>query len=109
RPARLGGFGVAVNADCNGSTKLNFVPTKVATAVATARATGTAFNLSCADVPGTQDQVLTPADITTITSVVNAMNDYIKSQASARGWAVLDLDALLAIVVTPRSAYFMGC
>jgi hypothetical protein len=106
--AELGGFGVAVNADCNGSTNLIFVPTKIATAVATARATGTAYNLSCADVPGTQDQVLTPADVTTITSVVNAMNDYIKAQAQAHTWAFLDLDALLAANVNPRSAYSVG-
>lgn len=106
--AELGGFGVAVNADCNGSTNLIFVPTKIGTAVATARATGTAFNLSCADVPGTQDQVLTPADVTTITAVVNAMNDYIKAQAQAHTWAFLDLDALLAANVNPRPAYSVG-
>jgi hypothetical protein len=106
--AELAGFGVAVNADCNGSTNLIFVPTKVGTAVATARATGTAFNFSCADVPGTQDQVLTPADVATITGVVNAMNDYIKAQASAHGWAFLDLDALLAAYVNPRPAYSVG-
>lgn len=106
--AELAAYGVAVNADCNGSTNLIFLPTKVATAVATARATGTAYNFSCADIPGTQDQVLTPADVTTITSVVNAMNDYIKSQASAHGWAFVDLDLLLATSVNPRPAYSVG-
>ncbi len=106
--AELLGFGVVVNADCNGSANLIFVPLKIGTAVATARATGTAFALSCADVPGTQDNVLTPADVATLTSVVNAMNDYIKAQASAHGWAFMDLDAVLSANVNPKPPYSVG-
>lgn len=106
--AELQTFGVVVKADCNGSANLLYVLSKIGAAVATARATGSAYFLSCADVPGTQDYVLTPADVTTLTSVVNAMNDYIKSQASARGWAFLDLDALLAANVNPKPAYSVG-
>jgi hypothetical protein len=106
--AELQTFGVVVAADCNGSTNLIYVPSKIGTAVATARATGTAFVLSCADVPGTQDNVLTPADATTLTAVVNAMNDYIKSQAAARGWAYMDLDAVLNTNVNPKPAYSVG-
>lgn len=103
--AEFTNFGVVVNADCQGNTNLIFVPIKVGTAVATARATGTAFNLSCTDTPGAQDNILTPADVTTITAVVAGMNSFIQSQASANGWAYLDLDTVLNKVVANRGAY----
>ena len=106
--AELLQFGVVVNADCSGSTNLIYVPSKIGTAVATARATGSAFFLSCTDVPGTQDNVLTPADVTTLTATVAAMNDYIKSQAAAHGWAFMDLDAVLAANVNPKPPYSVG-
>lgn len=106
--AELINFGVVVSGDCNGSTNLVYVPSKVGTAVATARATGSAYVLSCADVPGTQDNILTPADVTTITSVVTAMNSYIKAQAAAHGWAFMDLDAVLDANVNPKPAYSVG-
>ncbi|MDP9205892.1 MAG: hypothetical protein M3P12_10625 [Gemmatimonadota bacterium] len=98
-------YGVAVNADCQANTNLIFVPIKVATAVATAQATGTAYNLSCTDSPGTQDNILTPADVAAVTAVVAGMNTYIQSQASANGWAFLDLNAVLAKAVANRGAY----
>jgi lysophospholipase L1-like esterase len=112
--AEFATFGVIVNADCQGNPNIIFVPTKVATAVGTARATGTAFNLSCTDVPGTQDQILTPADVATITSYVAGMNTYIQAQATANGWAFLDLNGLLASKVIPsRGTYSvvkqLGC
>jgi hypothetical protein len=103
--AEFGNFGVVVNADCLGNANLIFVPIKVATAVATAQATGTAFNLSCTDAPGTQDNILTPADVTTITAVVAGMNSFIQSQASANGWAYLDLNAVLAKAIANRGTY----
>ena len=111
--AEFGTFGVVVNADCQGSANVIFVPIKVATAVGTARATGTAFNLSCTDSPGTQDNILTPADVATITAVVAGMNTYIQSQASANGWAFLDLNAVLAKAIATRGTYSvvkqLGC
>ena len=111
--AEFGTFGVVVNADCQGNANLIFVPIKVATAVGTARATGTAFNLSCTDSPGTQDNILTPADVATITALVAGMNTYIQSQASANGWAFFDLNAVLAKAMANRGAYSvvkqLGC
>ena len=98
-------FGVVVNADCQGNTNQIFVPIKAATAVGTARATGTAYNLSCADAPGTQDNILTPTDLTTITAVVTGMNSYIQSQASANGWAYFDLNTVLAKAIANRGPY----
>jgi hypothetical protein len=103
--AEFANFGVVINANCQGNTNLIFVPTKVGTAVATAQATGSAQNLSCADSPGTQDQILTPADVTTITAVVSGMNAFIQSQASANGWAFLDLNAVLAKGMANRGPY----
>ena len=103
--AEFANFGVLINADCQASTNLVFVPIKVATAVGTAQATGTAFNLRCTDTPGTQDNILTPGDVTTITAVVAGMNSFIQGQASTNGWAFLDLNAVLAKAVTNRGPY----
>jgi len=98
-------FGVVVNPDCQGNANLIFVPLKVATAVGTAQATGTAFNLSCTDQPGTQDNILTPADVAAVTAVVDGMNTYISGQASANGWAYLDLNAVLGKAIANRGPY----
>jgi len=98
-------FDVVVNADCQGNTNLIFVPIKAATAVGTARATGMAFNLSCMDAPGTQDSILTPSEVATITAVVAGMNTFIQSQASANGWAYFDLNTVLSKAVANRGAY----
>ena len=98
-------FGVIVNPNCQANTNLIFVPLKVATAVATAQATGTAQNLSCTDAPGTQDNILTPADVATVTAVVAGMNSFIQSQATANGWAFVDLNAVLAKGMANRGPY----
>jgi hypothetical protein len=49
---------------------------------------------SCADVPGTQDQVLTPADISAINAQLAQMTAFIQQQASARGFAYFALGDL---------------
>ncbi|HEX9083885.1 MAG TPA: SGNH/GDSL hydrolase family protein [Gemmatimonadaceae bacterium] len=103
--AEFANFGVVINADCQANANLIFVPIKVATAVGTAQATATAFDLSCTDTPGAQDNILTPADVTTITAVVAGMNSFIQSQASANGWAYLDLNAVLGKAIANRGAY----
>jgi hypothetical protein len=103
--AEFASFGVVINADCQANANLIFVPIKVATAVGTAQATGTAFDLSCTDTPGAQDNILTPADVTTITAVVAGMNSFIQSQASANGWAYLDLNVVLGKAIANRGAY----
>jgi len=103
--AEFANFGVVINADCQANANLIFVPIKVATAVGTAQATGTAFDLSCTDTPGAQDNILTPADVTTITAVVAGMNSFIQSQASANGWAYFDLNAVLGKAIANRGAY----
>jgi lysophospholipase L1-like esterase len=103
--AEFANYGVVVNPDCQGNTNLIFVPTKVATAVGTAAATGTPYNLSCTDAPGSQDGILTPADVATVTAVIGGMNTYIQGQASANGWAYLELNTVLAKAVANRGPY----
>jgi len=49
---------------------------------------------SCADVPGTEDLILTPADLTMINGVLAQMSDHIRAQAAARGYAYFSLGAL---------------
>lgn len=49
---------------------------------------------SCADVPGTQDFVLTPADMTMLNGLLGQMTTHIEQQAAARGFAYFSLGAL---------------
>lgn len=53
--------------------------------------------LSCADVPGTVDYVLTPADRAALSSQLRAMNARMRSVADANGFAYFDLDALFSL------------
>lgn len=98
-------FGVIIAPDCEGSDNSIFVPIKVTTAVATARATGQVQTLSCADQPGTQDNILTPTDIQAVNALIDGMNSHIQSVAQANGWAYLDLAAVWAQWVTRRPAF----
>jgi hypothetical protein len=49
---------------------------------------------SCADVPGTPDLILTPDDIDTINGMLAQMDDHIRDQATARGYAYWTIGAL---------------
>jgi len=90
---------VAVNADCNGSANLLFVPIKVAAAVAAgvqlaAQHLGPA-SLSCAaGGPADQDLVLTPGELAIVDAQIHAMNGHIRSEATRRGFAYFELGAL---------------
>ena len=98
-------FGVIIAADCQGSTNAIFVPIKVLNTIAAAQATGTAQTLSCADTPGTQDNILTPAEVLLIDGVIDGMNSHISSVAQSNGWAYMDLSAVWAQWVTRRGAF----
>jgi len=91
---------VTVSADCDASTNFIFVRGKVMTAVATGAAYAAAgagpFTLSCADVPGTADYVLTEGDVTFINDLLSRMNAEIAAKAAANGYALASLDALYA-------------
>jgi hypothetical protein len=49
---------------------------------------------SCTDVPGTADLILTPTDIAASNALLGQMTDYIRAQASARGYAYVSLGEL---------------
>ena len=96
--AAFAGFNVTVDANCDTSPNFIFVRGKVLTAVATgayyaANRYGP-YNLSCADVPGTADYVLTPADITTLNGMTDQFSDEIERQAKAHGYAMFSLGEL---------------
>ena len=100
-------FGVLVQADCNGSTNLIFVPSKVLNAIGAARATGTPQALTCSNnipAPPGSDYVLTPDDVTTLNSLVDQMNAHIVALADEHGWALLDANEALEQVVTETRA-----
>ena len=100
--SELAEFGIQVSEDCGASASRNYiyVAGKVIGAYAmsqAATAAGTvAPEMSCADVPGSPDHVLTPADIALIEAQVIEMTAYIRQTAEANGWAFMDLDVLFA-------------
>jgi hypothetical protein len=98
-------FGVIIAADCQGNANSVFVPIKVTTAVATARATGQPQTLSCTDTPGAQDNILTPADIQTLNALIDGMNSHIQSVAQTNGWAYVDFSAVWAQWVQRRAPF----
>jgi lysophospholipase L1-like esterase len=80
--APFGVLNVSVNTNCN-------------TSGATRASSGLGpADLSCADVAGTADGVLTPADITALNALAVQMNTFITSQATANGYATFPLGAL---------------
>jgi hypothetical protein len=103
--AGLATFGITVNTDC--STSANFVFTGAIIPALALRfdSTGTPQNLSCTDVPGAADAVLTPANIATLDAAVSAMNAQIQQIAQANGWAFADLDGVYPPPVQSRSPY----
>lgn len=83
-------LGVSVNANCN--TSANFITIeKLLTTLSTAGGFGSSTDLSCADVPGAVDGVLTPADITTLNALLAQMNSFISAQATENGYATFSL------------------
>ena len=96
----MAGFGIPVNDNCGnaGSENYVYVPAKVVGAYAAAKAAQAAGQpaptLSCADIPGTQDYVLTPADMAAVDAQLAEMNAHIRGVASDNGFAFYDLDPL---------------
>lgn len=106
-------YGVIVSPNCQGSPNVIFTPSKILGLVGAAQATGTAQTLSCADTPGAQDNVLTPADVQVVDGVLTGMNNHIQGVAQANGWAYVDLSAVWAQWVTRRGPFsvanLLGC
>lgn len=96
--AAFAAYNVTVDADCDLSPNYIFVRGKVLTAVGTGlvRASmglGPAA-LSCADVPGTPDFVLTPAEIGFLNALADQMSDEIELHAAQNGYAHFALGVL---------------
>ncbi len=95
----LGGFNVSVDANCDASANLIFVPVRVPTAVAAglaARQNGLPpVPFSCADGgTGVQDFVLTPAEAAIVNGQMQQMTAFISAAAARIGYATFDLEAL---------------
>lgn len=102
-------FGVIVNPDCQGNTNLIYAFGKVFTALGSPKP----YNFSCTDNPAAPDFILTPADTAFIDNLIRQMNAHISTQASAHGWAYLDLNTSLASFVAQKSRFslsaFLSC
>ena len=96
--ADFANYNVTVNSDCDASPNFIFVRGKVLTAIVTgitrARMGAGPYDLSCADVPGTVDYVLTPSDIDQLNALAAQMSDYIEGKAAENGYAVFSIGSL---------------
>jgi lysophospholipase L1-like esterase len=96
--AKFTAYNVSVAADCDESANFIFVRGKVLTAILTGAALGAhgvgPYVLSCADVPGTPDYVLTPGDIEFVNNLATQMSDFIEGKAAENGYAVFSLGSL---------------
>lgn len=97
---QLAAYGVIVATDCQASTNLVNTVAKLPPLVAAARDSSKTKTLSCADVAGTADGVLTAADAALITQTVTAINAAIKAAADKRSFAYVDVP-----VVSSAPAY----
>lgn len=103
--AELATFGINVTPDCGTSANFIFTGSLVPAMAATFAATGTPQSLSCTDVPGAADAILTPADITTLDAVVTQMNSQIQQVAQQNGWAFADLTGVYPPPASARIPY----
>lgn len=98
--ATFAALNVTVADNCETSPNFMFirgiVPTAVATGAGRAAAGLGPATLSCADVPGSVDYVLTPADVQFLNSLAAQMDAEIQGLAQANGYAFFRLDALYA-------------
>jgi hypothetical protein len=89
---------VDVSADCDGSP--NYVNVSIKSLNAAFEGAFRAAHglpnavFSCADIPNTQDLVLTPSDMTMLNGLLGQMTAHIQQQAVARGYAYFSLGAL---------------
>jgi hypothetical protein len=101
----LSTFGITVAADCDGSPNLVFTGALIPRLAQLALTAGAAQSLSCADVPGAADAILTPADVAILDGIVGQMNAQIRQIATTNGWAFADLDTLYSGLSAARQPY----
>lgn len=111
--AELQATGIIVNANCQNSENLVFTPSKILGLFGRVAAGLGAQSLSCADTPGSQDNILTPADVATLTALVGRMNARIVELAAARNYALVDANAVLSGFVAENPLFSvrkqLGC
>jgi hypothetical protein len=98
-------YGVVVAADCEASANLVATAAVVPALTARSRATGTPQPLSCADVPGTVDHVLTPADAAVLDQLADQISAQARQLAEQNGWAFVDLNGVFASIMAQRAPY----
>lgn len=107
--AAFGSFGIDINADCTGNQNQIYAFIKVLVALSSPKP----YNFTCTDNPAGADFMLTQTDTTFVNGMIRTMNDHIQSQASAHGWAYLDLNTALASFVTQKPRFslsrFLSC
>ena len=82
-----------VDPNCNGSQNYINVSEKAIILVLLAAGSSTQ-TFSCADIPRTQDFVLTPADLALVNGVLQTMAQFQQREALAKGYAFFSLDEL---------------
>ena len=96
--AEFAALHVDVSPDCDGSQ--NYINVSIKSLNMALTGAFTSANgypnpvYSCADVPGTPDQVLTPSDMVILDGMLGDIDDHIRQQAAARGYAYFSLGAL---------------
>jgi len=98
-------FGIAVEAGCATSPNVLNVAALVPALAQRALIAGAVQSLSCADVPGAPDGILTPADVSAIESAVAQFNAHLRDLATTRQWAFADLDDAFARMAAAAGVY----
>lgn len=100
--------GVVVAEDCRGSANLVFTPPLIPALVEKARAVLAPQPLSCADVKGAADFILTPGDVATLAQVVDQMNALIRQIADQNRWAFVDANTVFGSMAGARAPYSLS-
>ena len=90
---------VTVAQDCYGSANWVNVSTKALTAIYTGQiykqmGLPLSATLDCTDKPGTEDDVLTPADVEALEARLGEINTFLRAQAAQRNFAYSSIGAL---------------
>ncbi len=94
------GLGITVSSQCYTSPNYLFIPGYILSLLAKAPTTAT-----CADVPGQVDYVVTPSDMAAIDARMAQINDHIRAQATANGYAYFDISGVYDL---PKIAFDMA-
>jgi len=104
----LAALGVTVASNCDASVNVINVAAKIPSLVLQSITTGLPQPLSCADVPGSADHVLLPADVAVLDAAVDQINAQLKQLAQAHRWAFADLDLPFATMLAGTGPYAAG-